>query len=58
MPHMKIIASILCLTVLTLSACRGGGGPATRVGRGIDHAFYKTGQGIEKVGRKIEGTAH
>ncbi|MCB1276507.1 hypothetical protein [Prosthecobacter sp.] len=55
---MKIIASILCLTVLTLSACRGGGGPATRVGRGIDHAFYKTGQGIEKVGRKIEGTAH
>ena len=26
----------------------------TRAGRGVDHAFYKTGQGIEHVGRKIE----
>ncbi len=55
---MKTISSLLCITVLTLTACRGGGGPATRVGRGIDHAFYKTGQGLETVGRKIEGTSH
>lgn len=43
---------------MTLTACRGGGGPATRVGRGIDHAFYKAGRGIETAGRKIESVAH
>lgn len=53
---MKTIASILTVVVVvfSLSSCRGSGGPMTRAGRGVDHAFYKTGQGIEKAGRKIE----
>ncbi|WP_395737664.1 hypothetical protein [Prosthecobacter sp.] len=52
---MKIIASILTVAVVfSLSSCRGSGGPMTRAGRGVDHAIYKTGQGIEHVGRKIE----
>jgi predicted small secreted protein len=54
---MKTIASILFLAVVALSSCRGGGGPATRVGRGVDHAFYKAGQGISTAGHAIENTA-
>ena len=45
---MKFIATFLIVAVFSLASCRGSGG------RGIDHAFYKTGQGIEHVGRKIE----
>jgi hypothetical protein len=51
---MKIIASFLAVAVFSLAACRGSGGPMTRAGRGVDHAFEKTGEGISKVGRKIE----
>jgi hypothetical protein len=51
---MKIIASLLTVVVFSLASCRGSGGPMTRAGRGVDHAAYKTGQGIEHVGRKIE----
>jgi hypothetical protein len=54
---MKTISSLLCVAVLALTACRGGGGPATQVGRGVDHAFYKAGQGIATAGRAIEDTA-
>lgn len=53
---MKTIHLLLGLVVLSLSAC-GSGGPATRVGRGVDRAFYKAGQGIESAGRAIERTA-
>lgn len=53
---MKTIASLLCLAVLALTAC-GSGGPATKVGRGVDTAFYKAGQGIATAGRAIENTA-
>lgn len=51
---MKTIASFLIVAVFSLASCRGGGGPMTRAGRGVDHAFHKTGEGIEHVGRKIE----
>lgn len=51
---MKITASLLIVVVFSLASCRGSGGPMTRAGRGVDHAVYKTGQGIEHVGRKIE----
>ena len=51
---MKLTASFLIVVVFSLASCRGSGGPLTRAGRGVDHAFYKTGQGIEHVGRKIE----
>lgn len=54
---MKTIASILCLAAVALASCRGGGGPATRVGRGVDHAFYKAGQGISTAGRAVQNTA-
>ncbi len=54
---MKTILILLFIAAITLPSCRGGGGPATRVGRGIDHAFYKAGHGIETAGRKIEGVA-
>ncbi|MBN8421986.1 MAG: hypothetical protein J0L73_23930 [Verrucomicrobia bacterium] len=53
---MKIIASLLIVAVFSLASCRGSGGPMTRAGRGVDHAFEKTGEGISKVGRKIERT--
>ena len=52
---MKIIASFLIVAVVfSLASCRGSGGPMTRAGRGVDHAFEKTGEGIAKVGHKIE----
>jgi hypothetical protein len=53
---MKIFASFLAVVVFSLTACRGSGGPLTRAGRGVDHAFEKTGEGIATVGRKIEKT--
>jgi len=52
--RMKLIASFLAVVVFSLASCRGSGGPLTRAGRGVDHAFEKTGEGISKVGRKIE----
>jgi len=51
---MKTIASFLVVAVFSLASCRGSGGPMTRAGRGVDHAFEKTGEGIAKVGHKIE----
>ena len=55
---MKIIIPSLLLALLALSSCRGGGGPATRVGRGVDHAFSKVGQGVKKAGQTIENVAN
>jgi len=55
---MKTLLLPLILVSLTLTACRGGGGPATRVGRGVDHAFSKVGQGVKKAGQAIENTAN
>lgn len=54
---MKATHLLLCLSLLVLTSCRGGGGPATRAGRGVDHAVYKVGSGVKKVGEKIEATA-
>lgn len=54
---MKAIHLLLCLSFVVLTSCRGGGGPATRAGRGVDHAVYKVGSGVKKVGEKIEEAA-
>lgn len=56
--RMKTLLIPLFLVALTLNACRGGGGPATRVGRGVDHAFSKVGQGVQKAGNAIQDTAN
>ncbi|HRH97275.1 MAG TPA: hypothetical protein PLB55_15155 [Prosthecobacter sp.] len=54
---MKTLLIPLFLVALTLTACRGGGGPATRVGRGIDTAFYHAGHGVKKAGQGIQNVA-
>lgn len=53
-----IITTTLLLALLTLTSCRGGGGPATRVGRGVDHAVSKVGYGVKRAGQSIENAAH
>lgn len=53
---MKTHILLLSLAVLTLVSC-GGGGPATRVGRGIDNAFYHAGHGVKKAGQGIQNVA-
>ena len=37
--------------------CSGPGGPAQGAGAAVDGAIYKVGEGISKVGSKIEGAA-
>lgn len=54
---MKATLTLVCLSVLFLVNCRGAGGPATRAGRGVDHAVSKVGTGVKKVGQKIENAA-
>lgn len=54
---MKPTSSLLILVLTTLTACRGSGGPATRVGRGIDNAIYQTGHGVKRAGQSIENAA-
>jgi hypothetical protein len=56
MPLMKTNLLFLFLAVLTLVSC-GGGGPATRVGRSIDNAFYHAGHGVKKAGQSIQNVA-
>lgn len=54
-PPMK---SLLVLLVCTFAVgCSGPGGPAQRAGAAVDGAIYKVGEGISKVGNKIEGAA-
>jgi hypothetical protein len=54
---MKILLPLLAVVFL-LSACSGPGGPAQRAGAAVDNAIYKVGEGVTKVGEKIEGTAN
>jgi hypothetical protein len=54
---MKTTLLLSLLALFTLGSCRGGGGPATRIGRGIDHGVYKTGSVVKRVGRSIENAA-
>ena len=54
---MKTTLLLSLLALFTLGSCRGGGGPATRIGRGVDHAFYKVGTGVKRAGQTIENAA-
>jgi hypothetical protein len=48
--------AVLCAGVL--SACpRQGEGPAERVGKTMDKGVAKVGEGLEKAGEAIQGTA-
>lgn len=53
---MKTNSLLLLLAIATLTAC-GNGGPATRVGRGVDNAVYHTGHGVKRAGQAIENVA-
>ncbi len=48
---------LLLLASLVFVGCSGSGGPAQRAGAAVDNAVYKVGEGISKVGEKIEGAA-
>jgi hypothetical protein len=50
-PLLLILASIVFV------GCSGPGGPAQRAGAAVDTAVYKVGEGISKVGEKIEGAS-
>ena len=54
---MKLLLPLLAVVFL-LSACSGPGGPAQRAGAAVDKAMYKVGEGISKVGEKIEDSAN
>lgn len=49
----------LCVLVVCVMAigCSGPGGPAQRAGAAVDGALYKVGEGISKVGNKLEDAA-
>lgn len=53
---MKILLPLLAAMVLV--GCSGPGGPAQRAGAAVDNAMYKVGEGVTKVGEKIEGAAN
>ncbi|HEY1051382.1 MAG TPA: hypothetical protein VGE39_16535 [Prosthecobacter sp.] len=53
---MKATSLILIAAIATLTAC-GSGGPATRVGRGIDNGVYHAGHGVKRAGQAIENAA-
>jgi hypothetical protein len=48
---------LLILISLVFVGCSGPGGPAQRAGAAVDNAVYKVGEGITKVGEKIEGAS-
>jgi len=52
---MKTLLVLLVCGVAV--CCSGRGGPAQRAGAAVDGAIYKVGEGISKVGNKIEGAA-
>ena len=49
-----LLVLLVCGVALSYS---GPGGPAQRAGAAVDGAIYKVGEGISKVGNKIEGAA-
>ena len=49
-----LLVLIVCVVAVS---CSGPGGPAQRAGAAVDGAIYKVGEGISKVGNKIEGAA-
>jgi hypothetical protein len=53
---MKILLPLLLAVVLV--GCSGPGGPAQRAGAAVDNVVYKVGEGVSKVGEKIEGAAN
>lgn len=59
---MKLLCySVLAVGTLMLAACsssnESGIGPVERAGRSVDNAIYKVGEGVEKVGQKIQNAA-
>lgn len=50
-PFLILLASIVFV------GCSGPGGPAQRAGAAVDRTVYKVGEGISKVGEKIEGAS-
>ena len=50
-PLLLILASVVFV------GCSGPGGPAQRAGAAVDHAVYKVGEGISKVGEKVESAS-
>jgi hypothetical protein len=53
-PMKTLLVLLVCGVALS---CSGPGGPAQRAGAAVDGAIYKVGEGISKVGNKIEGAA-
>lgn len=54
---MKSASLLLILATATVLSSCGSGGPATRVGRGIDNGVYHAGHGIKRAGQSIENAA-
>ena len=53
-----ILVFAFVFTTVFLSSCRSrSGGPAQRVGYEMDHAAYKVGGGIKRVGQSIQNAA-
>jgi hypothetical protein len=50
-PLLLLLAYLVCI------GCSGPGGPGQRAGAAVDNAVYKVGEGISKVGEKIEGAS-
>ena len=48
---------LVCSFAVGCAGPGGPGGPAQRAGAAVDGAIYKVGEGISKVGSKIEGAA-
>lgn len=57
MNKLFFVFAIVTMT-FTFSSCRSrSGGPAQRVGYEMDHAAYKVGGGIKRVGQSIQNAA-
>lgn len=53
-----LIALALVASAALMTSCRSrSGGPAQRVGYEMDHAAYKVGGGIKRVGQSIQNAA-
>lgn len=53
-PMKTLCVFVVCVMVV---GCSGPGGPAQRAGAAVDGALYKVGEGISKVGNKLEDAA-
>ncbi len=51
---MKTAFPLLISVLMLLPACRGGGGPAQRVGRSVDRGIGWFGYGVRRTGEGIQ----